>query len=370
MHIIGQLGIGGCEKQLLDLCRRMDSSRYELTVCWYTRFPGELSSEFAAAGVRLIFIDKFQMPPWRFFGQLMQAIRQTKPDIVHTWLYSANAWGRWAALASRVPCIVGSERTEIRGSSRLYRISERLLAKRSKVLVNSGAVARSMEKHYGVPFDRIQVVYNAVSLPPCDSEMARLSVRKELGIPAEQKLVVMVGRLDPDKNWPMFVRVADRVRRIRLDVYFVAIGSGPLHEELQRMVQSSSGLGAYLRFAGEKRDVSRWLAAADLFCFTSDLEGFPNAVLEAMLSGLTVLCTEFDSATEVLTNPAVGCLVPKNDDQAMAQQVIELLDNPARRQTIGEAARAMVENRHDWNTLVQTMEQFYEANLLTARSNV
>jgi glycosyltransferase involved in cell wall biosynthesis len=196
-----------------------------------------------------------------------------------------------------------------------------------------------------------------------------LSIREELGIPAGQKLVIMVGRLDPDKNWPMFVRVADRVRRIRSDVNFVAIGSGPLHDELQRMVQSSKGLESSLRFVGEKRDVSRWLAAADLFCFTSDLEGFPNAVLEAMLSGLPVLCTEFDSASEVLTNSSVGCLVPKNDDQTMAERVIELLDNPARRQTLGAAARAMVEKRHDWNSLVQTMEQFYEANLLTARSN-
>jgi len=61
---------------------------------------------------------------------------------------------------------------------------------------------------------------------------------------------------------------------------------------------------------------------------------------------------------------------PKNDDQSMAERVIELLDNPARRQTIGAAARAMVEKRHDWNSLVQTMEQFYETNLLTARSNI
>src|ERR1041384_4549746 len=95
MHILGQLAVGGCEKQLLQLCKRMDPGRYDLTVCWYTRFPQELGDEFAKAGVRLVFLDKFQLPRWKFFFELVRTIRRIQPDIVHTWMYSANAWGRW-----------------------------------------------------------------------------------------------------------------------------------------------------------------------------------------------------------------------------------------------------------------------------------
>src|SRR6185436_4748828 len=147
LHIIGQLAVGGCEKQLLGLCQRMNRDRYEITVCWYSRFPGELTQEFTAAGVRLVFIDKFALSPWKFFVQLIRTIREAKPHIVHTWMYSANAWGRWAARLAGAQCMVASERVEILGSTRLYRLSERLLTSRSRFVVNSQTVARSIHKH-------------------------------------------------------------------------------------------------------------------------------------------------------------------------------------------------------------------------------
>lgn len=362
MHVIGQLTVGGCEKQLLGLCERMDRKRFDLSVCWYSRLPGELSGEFAAAGVKLVNLDKFEMPLWKFFFRLRRAIREIRPDIVHTWLYSANAWGRWAALAARVPCIIASERTEVRGSGRFYRISERLLARSSTLLVNSQSVARSLERHYGVPFDRIHVIYNAVGLPPCDPIACRASVRQELGLAADARLVLMVGRLHASKNWPMFVRVAERVCRERQDTCFVGLGIGPLRDELEGMVLSK-GLQGRVRFLGERRDVPRWLAAADLFCFTSNWEGFPNAPLEAMLAGLPVVCTRFDSIGELLTDPAAGCLVPLEDDRAMAGEVVSLLDDPPRRRAMIAAGQAMVRTRHDWDCLVKTMQEFYEATL-------
>jgi glycosyltransferase involved in cell wall biosynthesis len=362
MHIIGQLAVGGCEKQLLQLCRRMDPRRYELTVCWYSRFPEELGDEFAKAGVRLVFVDKFQLPRWKFFFELVKTIRRIEPDIVHTWMYSANAWGRWAALAARVPCMIASERVEILSSTRLYRLSERLLAKHSKLLVNSYSVARSMAQQYGLPLNSIDVAYNAVELPACDPVQSRLSVREELGLPVDSKVILMVARLDPQKNWPMFFRVARRICDVRNDAYFVGIGTGTLLSEFQDMIRKE-GLEDRVHLLGTRLDVPRWLAAADLFCFTSDFEGFPNAVLEAMMAGAPVLCTRFDSAAELLTDPALGCLVPKDDDQAMAEQAIKLLDDLPRRMAIGAAAQATVQERYDWNTLLRTMEQFYETTL-------
>jgi glycosyltransferase involved in cell wall biosynthesis len=103
-----------------------------------------------------------------------------------------------------------------------------------------------------------------------------------------------------------------------------------------------------------------------VFCFTSNFEGFPNAVLEAMSAALPVVCTEFGGAAELLTDSRVGYLVPKEDDVAMAEHVLRLLDTPPLRASVGTAAQAMVNKRHEWATLVRTMEEFYEKKLAQA----
>ena len=86
LHIIGQLGIGGCETHLLELCRRMDRSRYCPAVCYYSQTPASLESGFREAGVRLYFTDKFGgQGICTFFQKLRGFVLDFKPDIIHTW---------------------------------------------------------------------------------------------------------------------------------------------------------------------------------------------------------------------------------------------------------------------------------------------
>ena len=113
-------------------------------------------------------------------------------------------------------------------------------------------MARSIERHYGVPLNRVHVAYNAVELPACDAVAARLSVRQELGIASEAKLILMIGRLDAQKNWPMFIRVRDTSRHCEtILTYFIGIGAGALRDELEETVRKD-GLEERVRFVGAK----------------------------------------------------------------------------------------------------------------------
>src|SRR5213078_3979077 len=100
-------------------------------------------------GIPVLVFDKLSMTPWRFFLRLSALIRKVAPDIVHTWLYSANFWGRWAALQHGVPCLIASDRSILPrrniGRRLVERISETFLAPRTARLANSIAVARSLE---------------------------------------------------------------------------------------------------------------------------------------------------------------------------------------------------------------------------------
>jgi len=359
LHIIGQLHGGGCERQLLGLCQRLDARRFDLSVCWYGPMAHELDGEFRAAGVRTIFFNKFSMPAWRFFLTLRRKVKEVSPDIVHTWLTSANFWGRWAAVSSGVPHIVASERSLVANPGLIQRASERLLASRSHRLANSKVAAASAQRLSGLPAGRIRVIYNAVSLETGDREAARAGVRHELGVPGDQRLVVMVAHLRPGKNHEMFVRCGARIGRDRPDVTFVSLGSGPLEEQ---MIAQAASLGARhsVRFLGERADVPRWLAGADLFCLTTYHEAFPNSVLEAMAAGLPVVTTPFSSLDELTGGRDLVVKVPFDDDEAMAGEIAALLDDPARRHRLGEEGRSWVRERYTWDRLVGEMESFYE----------
>jgi glycosyltransferase involved in cell wall biosynthesis len=216
-----------------------------------------------------------------------------------------------------------------------------------------------VERFYGLPAERIRVIRNAVGLEPYDHEEARSFVRRHLGVPPEQKLVVKVAHLSAQKNYPMFVRTAARVCREREDVTFVSVGSGSLEQEMTDLA-ASLGVAEQVRFLGERRDAHRWLAGADLFCFTTDFEGFPNALLEAMMSGLPVATTCFAGIEELTGGREIAVTVPVGDDEAMAREIGSLLDDSARRKRLGAAAREWVSTQYPWDALVRTMESFYE----------
>jgi len=157
----------------------------------------------------------------------------------------------------------------------------------------------------------------------------------------------------------MLVRVVGRLERSGSNAVVAVVGTGPDEDVLKRQVRGA-GLDHRMRFLGFRDDVPSLLAGADVFCFTSDSEGFPNAVLEAMLAGLPVVCTDFPSAREMISDPRAGILVSCDDDAGMAEAIGDLLARPECRREIGMAARAHVQEHFSWDRLVETMSEIYE----------
>ena len=358
LQIMPQLGCGGAERQLLGLVDRLDRARFEVSVCSYSPMADSLEGAFRATGVRLILLDKFSMPLWRFPLELRRIIRASDPQVVHTWLPSAIFWGRWAAVSCGVRHIIANHRSETMEERWAAHVTERLLARRTVQVANREAGARALEKHYGLPRSRTRVIRNAVSVPTCDVQAARAEIRGEWGLPPDHHLVVMVARQHAGKNYPMFLRTARNVCGQRDDVTFVGVGRSDLQDEL-RGLSADLGVGDRVRLVGQRSDVHRWLAAADVFCLTSIAEGYPNAVLEAMMASLPVVCTAFTSVSEVVRGPQFGVVVPQDDDEAMAREVGALLDDPARRARMGRAARTWAEAHHTWDELVGEVESLY-----------
>ena len=360
LHIIGDLGVGGCEKQLLELCRRLNARGHDTTVLWYSHTPDELSAEFAAAGTHVLFTDKFAQPLWRFFRRLRMLIATEKPDVIHTWMYSANFWGRWAALAAGCRKIVVSYRNEVRAPDRMMRLTEYILRRRTVLLANSAAVAESLHRYYGCRPEHITVYYNGIAPPRLPASEQRCALRQKLGLPTDKKIIMMVARQHPQKNYPMFVRTAATVCAQRQDTMFVAVGRGDMMDELQGLVKQY-GLEGRAVFVGQQHNVSEWLLCADVFCFTTDYEGFSNALLEAMACGLPVVSTEHPGVNELICDNSVGKTVACNDHRAMAGEIQKLLVDPDAAALLGQAARAHIIAQFSYDRLISETLNTYAA---------
>lgn len=370
LHFIGQLGVGGCEMQLLGLCRRLDRSRFEFAVCSYASRRDSLAGEFEKAGAKVFFVDKFGgISKIAFLRTLRRFIAEFRPDIIHTWQYSANVWGRLAGLTSGYRRFISSER-----SARAYGVHmwllERMLGRQTVWTGNTSAVADTISEYLGVPRAPIRIIHNAVEMPQLDRGACRDEVRRELGLAPDARIVLTVGRQTPAKNYPMFFRTAERVVKQFPDVVFVAAGHGEQEAEL-REILARMQLGNTVRMLGVRHDVPRLLGAADLFCFCSDWEGFPNALVEALAAGLPAVATSFAGVREIVEAEAgLLCrLVDCGRDDQMAEQLCQLLEDPQCGRALGDAARRSVAERFSWNRLVDTMSDLYTQFLTGSHSS-
>ena len=337
----------------------MDHSKYEFGVCYYSPNPDNMVKEFEEAGAELYYVNKFGgVSLLRFLLTLRGFIREFQPDIIHTWLISANFWGRLSGLLCGYKRFISSDRSLTR-YSRLSRMVERLFVSRTIRTANTRALADWASRTLRVPMSRIRVIYNAVEIhDSLDPVAARERICDELGIPRDVSIILTVGRQTEAKNYPMLFRTARRILSERNDVVFLCAGHGEQAESLRRR-HEDLGLGQGVRMLGLRRDVPSLIAAADVFCLCSRWEGFPNVLAEAMAGALPVICTRFAGVSEVLVDGEYGLTVDIDDDQAMATGILELLSASEQGKRMGQAGRARVKELFSWDALLQNMDGLY-----------
>jgi glycosyltransferase involved in cell wall biosynthesis len=152
----------------------------------------------------------------------------------------------------------------------------------------------------------------------------------------------MVGRLVAQKNPLLFVAAAAALRARLPAARFVLIGDGPLRGEVEAAVRAA-GLGDACIVAGERSDVQELLRQADLFWLTSDWEGLPNALIEALACGLPVVATDVGGTGELVRDGQEGFLVAPGDREELVARSIEILGAPLVHARMRAAARARAE---------------------------
>lgn len=204
-------------------------------------------------------------------------------------------------------------------------------------------VSFDIEQEFRRRYDttRLTTIHNAVEISKVTPSRTAELVRREWGIGPDQLIVGTIGRMAPVKNYELFLEAARLILKRNPQVTFVLAGDGPERGRYEALARAK-GLSEAVRFLGFRHDVWDVLNALDLFVMTSHHEGIPVVLLEGMTLGRACVCTAVGGIGEVIEPGQSGALTPPGDAAAMAERCLGLLENPAERQRMGEAARRRI----------------------------
>lgn len=329
LHVITSFGVGGAQVQLAELLARTPSDRYDVHVLVLGRQDGDFSRQWLTRDD----VTFHYAPGWpRRSLAVLDAARLCRAhrfDLVHTWLFMANVVGAAGARLGGAARVIGSVRNLSTWKRTWYaqwwfRMADALATRIADlVTVNASPLVVDHAAWTWYPADRLVVVPNG--LDPArvhqDAADARAWLRATLGLRPEAPLVGTVGRLAPEKDHATFVRAVGLASASVSNLHAVIVGDGALRQAIAEEVRTL-GLADRVHLLGERADSRRIIAALDLFVLTSQIEGFPNVLLEAAFLGVPALATRVGGAADVLEDPDL--LVPGDADGAAASMCARL----------------------------------------------
>ncbi len=323
-----------------------------------------LAAAALAAGIPVIEIPERGRWDLKVVPHLRRIVRDFKPDILQTHNIKSHFLVRATGLHREFPWIAWNHGyTSMGRLDRAYKQIDRWSLRGAYRLISvCGPFANALQ-NLGIPRDKITVLHNFVDpyVRPSDDEVLRLRQEMRLG---DELVIVTVGRMSVEKGHANLLNAIGRLKdRADLPKHrFVLVGDGPEEGNLRRQA-SDLGIEDRLLWAGFQKNVAPYYAMATIYALPSMSEGSPNVVLEAMAAGLPIAATSVGGVPEILENDVTGLLVPRENPQALAEAIQELLLSADLRARLASAARRRVETAHTLQAYRRDLTQFYMETL-------
>ena len=355
---------GGPEKTILLGSARSDPRRFAVTVCYIRDVRDTLFTlDRAAAQLPVDYVEirerhSFDRGIW---APLRQLIRDRRIDIVHAHDYKTDflAFGL-ARVEPILPLSTVHGWSGVSPRERLiYYPADRLLLRRFPAVIAVSSPIRERLIGAGVPAGRVTTVLNGIdphTFRRRHEDDARM--RAELKVPTAAVVIGAIGRLEREKRFDLLLDAVAQLGGLRPALRLVIVGDGSLHARLVAQAQAL-GIADLCVFTGRRSDVADLAHAFDVLVQTSDTEGTPNAVLEAMALEVPVVATAVGGTGDLITSEVHGLLVPRRQPAAVAAAITRTLDDPRATATRVAAARQRIEGELAFETRMRAVEKVY-----------
>ena len=362
LHVVENLERGGLERVVVDLARMQRDQGHEVRVaCLFGR--GLLAAELEAAGIEVRACGKRSGLDLAALGRLRRLLREGHGGILHTHNAAAHYHAMLAATGIRFARIVNTRHGMgiARPRSRREWLYRRALRGTDYVVAVCEAARARYASQVPGGETRLRAVPNGIRIDrfaqASASARARLASTLDLG--ADARIAGTVGRLDPVKDQAMLLQAFARVHEALPRAALLLIGDGALRGELETLA-GTLGIGARVRFLGDRDDVPALLGGLDLFVLPSRSEGYSIALLEACASGLPIVATDVGGNREIVEDRCNGRLVPAGDERALAEAMLALLDDPACASGLGRAGREWAKAQASLQAMAERYQRLYD----------
>ena len=357
-HVLWSVEIGGAERVVLDLARVQRAAGHRVAVVTLSNPDGALSSEMRGV------VDTLESVPKRARGvdptlpfRLARWLRAYGAQVVHTHNELPLIYGAPAGKIARA--VVVHTKHGFGAVSRGAHWLRRAAAAAADLFVAvSDATADTARAQKECAPGKLRVVINGTDLSRFPApEGARATIRRELGIPLNARVLITIGRLVKEKNHALLLRAAAPL--LRDDRRLIIVGDGALRGELRALVQQLD-CGRYVHMTGARRDVPALLAAGDAFVLSSDSEGLPIGLIEAWAASLPVVSTAVGGIPAAVQTGETGLLVPPGDEGALAAALRRALDGEAAFGHMARRGRARALDTYSAERMAKAYFSLYE----------
>lgn len=344
LYVVGQLGLGGQERQLCYLLRVLDRSYYRpAVVIWNSSSADVYAHEMASFGIPIYTFPE-KLSRHEKLRRLRLLVKRLNPELVHSYSFFTNFPAWWSTLGTRAISV---------GSIRNNFVNDRRLAGRVFGLLSAGwpdrqicnsTAAKIAATEACWPFkpQRLQVVRNGLDIEAFTPKQ----------YPQEELPLLAIGRLFPEKRWDRLITAIGLLTNTGETLRVRLAGDGPLFHALKAQAQGI-GVDHLIEFLGPRRDIEELLVDSRFLVHTAVEEGCPNVVMEAMACGRPVVAMDAGDIPHLIEDGRTGFVVPQNDHQALANRMRLLLNNDELCVSMGQAARGKAEREFSLDRLAK-----------------
>lgn len=321
--VVTSLGLGGAQKQVCDLADEYIKLGHEVLLISLTgTIIIQPKKTFDIIELKL---TKNPLSFIKACGLYLKTIKTFSPDVIHSHMVHANIFSRLLRLLAPVNKLISTAHNTNEGG-KVRCLAYRFTDKLSNLSTNvSKEAVLAFEKNGSVPIGKMRTMHNGINLDEYKSKIDNhkiIELRNELNLSLDDKIILSVGRLSVQKDYPNLLNAFYLLLENRYDCHLVIIGDGELEWDLKKLAFKLE-IDKYVHFLGFRNDISDWMNCADLYVLSSRWEGFGLVIAEAMACGCLVVSTDCGGTAEVMEHKEY--LVPVNNHQQLYKAIEKAL---------------------------------------------